>query len=297
MYTQYTFNKAGMNPAAAGTDITQTYNYVLGLNRQWLSFENGPKSNFVNFSYTKRPPRGYRFWQNFGIYVDTEDAGLFTNTGVYAGYAIHTLLRKKTVLSFGLYAGGRRYRRSLFNFDQNDPAIQNGSATVLLYPDIIPGIRLSNNKFFAGLSVRQITVSKLQDRSGNRIGGPSRLNPTVYFEYGRTIEISETFLVMPCFALNVPVISPPTIDGTLMFYFSNRVGFGLSARNASFASAIFQIRFLQNVTAGFSYSYPINKVRYVAQNSYEIMIGITPLGMNTRLVGVNEIVRCPTLTY
>src|SRR5687768_2358865 len=91
MYTQYTFNKAGMNPAASGTDITQKYYYVFGLNRQWLAFENAPKSNFVNFSYTIRPPRAYKFWQNVGIYVDNEDAGLMGNMGGYLSYSVHTL--------------------------------------------------------------------------------------------------------------------------------------------------------------------------------------------------------------
>src|SRR5436190_7475909 len=115
MFTQYTFNKAGMNPAASGTDMNQKYNYVFGLNRQWIDFDNAPKTNFFNFSYTIRPPRGYKFWQNAGLYVDNEDAGLMTNGGVYLTYTIHTLIRKKTVLSFGLFAGARRYARSPFN--------------------------------------------------------------------------------------------------------------------------------------------------------------------------------------
>src|SRR5688572_25068404 len=104
MYTQYTFNKAGMNPASSGTDINQKFYFVGGLNRQWIAFDNAPKSNFVNFSYTIRPPRGFRYWQNIGIYFDTEDAGLMNNGGAYISYTIHTLLRKKNVFSMGLFA-------------------------------------------------------------------------------------------------------------------------------------------------------------------------------------------------
>jgi hypothetical protein len=102
---------------------------------------------------------------------------------------------------------------------------------------------------------------------------------------------------MPSFAVNAPLIAPPILDGSIMFYMWNRLGLGAAVRNASFASGILQLRFVKNMTAGFAYSYPINKTRLVAQNSYEIMIGITPLGMNTRIAGVNEIVRCPDLTY
>lgn len=297
MFTQYTFNKAGMNPAASGTDITQTFNYVFGLNRQWLAFDNAPKSNFVNLSYTIRPPRGYRFWQNVGFYADNDDAGLISNMGAYLSYSLHTLLRKKNVVSFGIFAGIRRYARSAFQFDANDPAVRNSKNSLLLYPDLIPGVRISNKKYFAGISVRQLTVNKLKDFKGNRIGGPSLLYPSVYLEYGRTTELGEQLLMMPSLALNAPIKGVPNLDAMLMFYIANRVGLGASVRNASFASGIFQLRFLKNVTAGFAYSYPINRTRLVAQNSYEFIIGITPMGMNTRLVGVNSIVRCPTLTY
>jgi type IX secretion system PorP/SprF family membrane protein len=297
MYTQYTFNKTGMNPAASGTDIKQDFYYVYGLNRQWLAFENAPKGNFVNFSYTLRPPRSYRFWQNFGIYADNEDAGLVRNFGVYGTYAIHTLLRKKTVLSMGIFAGARRYARSTSGFDQNDPAVQNSNIVLWMYPDIIPGIRLSTKEYFMGLSVRQIIFPSLKNFNGNQIGSPSKLRPNIYFEYGRTTELSDQLLMMPSFAINAPIIGPPTVDGTLMFYYANRIGIGAAARNLNFASGILQIRFLKNMTAGFAYSYPLNKTRFVSQHSYEIMIGITPLGMNTNLIGPNAIVRCPSLTY
>jgi type IX secretion system PorP/SprF family membrane protein len=297
MFTQYTFNKAGLNPAASGTDMNQKYNYVFGVNRQWLDFDNAPKTNFFNFSYTIRPPRGYKFWQNAGIYIDNEDAGLMTNAGAYLSYTIHTLVRKKTVLSFGLFAGGRRYARSPFNFDPADPAVRNSKTSLLLYPDIIPGVRLSNKSFFAGISVRHLTINKLKDFNGNKIGSGSLLNPSIYLEYGKTIELGEQLLMMPSVALNTPILAPPIIDGSLMFYLANRAGLGVSVRNMSFASGIFQIRFLQNMTAGFAYSYPINKTRLVAQTSYELMIGVTPMGMNHKFIGVNAIARCPTLSY
>ena len=103
--------------------------------------------------------------------------------------------------------------------------------------------------------------------------------------------------MMPSVALNTPILAPPLVDGTLMFYLANRAGLGIAVRNMSFASGIFQIRFLRDMTAGFAYSYPINKTRLVAQNSYEFMIGVTPMGMNHKFIGVNAIARCPTLSY
>lgn len=296
-YTQYTFNKAGMNPAASGTEINQKYYYAFGFRRQWLDFDNAPKQNFINLSYTLRPPRSYRYWQNFSFYADNDDSGLMTHTGLYGGYAIHTLFRKKLTASFGVHAGVRKYIRSVGAFDANDPVVQNNRSSVLLYPDIIPGVRLSNAKFFIGASVKQITISKIQDFSGRRFGGPSRLTPTVYFEYGRKIPVSDRLLMMPSVAVNLPVLSLPIADMNLMFYYANRIGAGVSFRNLSFASAILQIRFLQTATVGFAYSYPVNITRYGAQNTFELMIGVVPMGMDSKLEGKHSVARCPSLSY
>ena len=48
MYTQYGFNKAGINPAAAGTEINQGLFYTFGVNRPWSGIDNSPKQNFTN---------------------------------------------------------------------------------------------------------------------------------------------------------------------------------------------------------------------------------------------------------
>lgn len=297
MYTQYTFNRAGLNPAASGLDINQEYNYVIGLNKQWVGFENAPRNNFLNVSYTIRPLRAYKYWQNAGFYFDQENSGLTGSTGLYGSYTFHMLLRKKTVLSFGVFGGARQYERSAFAFDPNDPAVKNSRSTLWVYPDIIPGFRITSKKFWAGIALRQVTTPSLKNFKGRKIGSPSKLKPNIYLEYGRNIELSEFVLMMPSVAINLPVLAPPTIDGSLLFYFVNRVGAGVSIRNASFASGILQVRFLKSMTAGFAYSYPVNASRYVAQNSYEFMLGITPQGMNTKLIGSTSVARCPTLSY
>lgn len=297
MYTQYTFNKAGLNPAASGTDIEKEYYYAFGSARQWVDFDNAPKQNFLNISYTIRPPRSYKSWQNVGIYAEVDNTGLMGNTSLYGSYTRHFLLRKKLIFSFGAHLGVRKFDRSLSAFDNNDPAVNKTKSSVIVYPDLIPGVRLTDKKYFVGLSLRQITITKLQDFKGRRIGSPSRLQPTLYFEYGRMITLSNNLMMMPSFAINTPIISLPIADVNVMFYYANRFGLGAGIRNTSFVSGIFQIRFLQNMTAGFAYSYPINMTRYAARNSYEVMIGIVPMGMDTRLTGRHSITKCPTLSY
>lgn len=296
-YVQYLFNKAGMNPAASGANINQQYSYVFGMNRQWVDFDNSPKTTFVNFSYTIRPPRSYRRWQNIGIYADNDQSGLIGNTNVYANYTMHILVRNKLVASFGAYLGVRRFERSVSSFDQGDPAVQKSRTSVIIYPDIIPGFRLSGKKFFTDISVRQISMTRLKDFKGRKIGSPSQLRPSVFFDYGRKIPLSDNLLMIPSLAANIPLLGPPSADVNLMFYYATRIGAGLAIRNTNFASAVLQIRFLENMTAGFAYSYPLNVTRYASPHSFEIMVGVTPLGMDAKFSGKHSIARCPTLDY
>lgn len=297
LYVQHGFNPAGLNPAAGGFDNTKKVNFIFGTTRLWGTFENSPRSSFVNFSYTIRPPRGYRYWQNAGIYFEDVQAGLMGSSGIYGSYTFHLLVEKKNILSMGLMGGARFYTRSTGTFDLRDPAISKSQPSLWVYPDLIPGIRYTTKKYYAGLSARQITITSLKNWKNRRIGSPSLLQPTLYAEFGKSVEVAEQVLMVPSLALSMPILSPPTLDGSLLFYFMHRFGLGAAIRNSNFVSGILQIRLFETMTAGFSYSYPLNQTRYVAGNSFEIMIGVVPYGMSQKLFGISSVARCPTLAY
>ena len=103
--------------------------------------------------------------------------------------------------------------------------------------------------------------------------------------------------MMPSIAVNAPLFGPPLIDYNVMFYYANTLGFGVGMRNISSASAVFQFRFFKKITVGFAYTYPVGNIRYAAKNSYELMIGVIPIGMNTKVVGKHSIAKCPVLNY
>ncbi|MBA3683035.1 MAG: PorP/SprF family type IX secretion system membrane protein [Bacteroidetes bacterium] len=297
IYTQNVFNKAGMNPAAAGTDINQEFSYACGMNRQWTAFDQAPKSNFANFSLTIRPPRSYHYWQNVGFYIDTDQHGVMSNRGVYVNYSIHLLLRKNLIASFGVYGGARKFLIQTGSFDPNDPAIQKSNFFTFTYPDIIPGFRLSNKKFFFGIAARQISTAQLKDFQKHQIGSPSKLNTSLFIDFGRIIPLNDKFLLLPSITVNAALVGAPAADVNIMVYYANVMGFGLALRNGSFLSAIYQVRILKNLSVGLCYSYSLNNARVVAPNSYEIMIGMTPMGLSSKFTGRHSIARCPALEF
>lgn len=296
-YIQYAFNKAGASPAASGTNINQKITYIFGANRQWLDYDRAPKSTFVNFSYTLRPPRSYSYWQNVGAYVERDQSGLISNNSFYASYTIHLLLRKNLVTSFGVFAGFRKFFLSPGIIDPNDPISNKVTSSLYTYPDLIPGIRLSNNKFFFDVSARQVSVQHQEDFKGRKLGGPSYLNPTIFVTYGKFIPVNDYFLAMPSVAVNMAILSAPSINAGLMMYYGNRFGFGASCRNFSFINAIVQFKIFQNLSVGMAYSYTTNKSNVAAPHSYEIMMGVTPMGLDMKYHGKRSIARCPTLEF
>lgn len=297
-YIQYIFAKGVVNPAASGTNINQKYYYTFGSNRQWVNFDNAPKSNFGNVSFTIRPPRSYSYWQNVGVTIENEQSGILTYNGFYANYTIHLLLRKNLIASFGVNAGFRKFFLSNGLIDPNDPVLQKTTSHSFAYPDIVPGFRLSNKKFFFDISAKQISINQQKDPFTNhQIGSPSKLNPTIFMAYGRVFPISENWIMLPSVGINMAFISPPSVAPTLMFYYANRFGFGLAARNLSFTSAIFQVRILENLSVGLCYSYSINETNVAAPNSYEIMIGVAPMGLGNKTKGRRSVAKCPALDF
>ncbi len=296
-YVQYIFNKAGVDPAASGTNINQKLTFVAGANRQWIAMDNAPKQTFVNVSYTIRPPRSYSYWQNVGAYIENDQSGIFTNTNYYVSYTIHLLLRKNLIASFGTFAGFRKFSISSGILDPNDPVLQKSNYQTYVYPDFIPGFRLSNKKFFFDISAKQITANKVADFSGNQIGGPSKLNPTFYISYGKVFPLSDYFTFLPSISLNQAIIGVPSFNTNLLFYYSNRMGFGLATRNLNFIGAIFQVRLFENLSVGLSYSYSLSKISTVAPNSYEIMVGIVPMGLGGKYRAGRSVAKCPALDF
>jgi type IX secretion system PorP/SprF family membrane protein len=300
IYTQSTFNKAGINPAASGTDINQKIYYTFGVARPVIAFNNGPKQNFANLSFTIRPPRSYHYWQNIGFYVEADQSGIITNQSIYGSYTFHLLVNSNLVASFGVFAGARKFLINTALLDANDPIVQKTNFKANAYPDIIPGFRLSNKKFFFEISAKQITAIQQKDiisKNAKQIGGPSYLFANLFFSYGKFIPINNDFVLLPSIILNSPLIAVPNVDANMMLFYNNLFGAGISLRNTNFLSVIFQLKILKNLALGVAYSKTVNKLYTVAPNGFEIMVGVTPMGLNTKFTGHKSIARCPVLEF
>ena len=297
-FTQFTFNKYGYNPAAAGTNINNNLELIIGGRKQWIGLNRAPTSNFLSVNYTIKPERSYKHWHNFGFYLANESAGIYRNDSYYLSYTIHLPLNKKTYLSFGIFGGLKNFSVDKASISKSDPVF---AATYddyfLAYPDFIPGMRLYSKKKFLDVSVKQLYKNR-QVQGNKQIGHKSLLVPQLYVSFGNKYLLNNGFLFVPAFNIHTSFTNIPSVELNMMTYYLRRLGLGISIRNKDFVSGILQVRFLKNMTFGLSYDYSINQLNQVAPNTIEFMIGLTPL-MN--FMGIDNeqynITKCPSFDF
>jgi type IX secretion system PorP/SprF family membrane protein len=295
-FTQFTFNKYGYNPAAAGSNINAKIEAIGGIRKQWVGFGRAPASNFFSVNYTFKPPRSYKRWHNAGVYVANDTYGLFQNFGIYGSYTLHLPLNKRTTMSFGIFGGIRRFSFSTSSISSDDPAGKNNVAYFWAYPDIIPGFRVYNKKMFFDVSIQQIYKNR-QVQGNKQIGNKSKLSQTVYISFGRRFFFDNYFVVVPSFNLRSTYTTIPSAEFNLMAYYKKRIGIGASVRDKNFISGIVQVRLYKTTTIGFAYDYSLNKISRTSPHSVEFMFGVTPLMMLEGDKIKNSVAKCPTFDF
>ncbi len=277
-YTQFLFNKAGYNPAAAGNSLLSPFEVIFGGRTQYIGMRNNPNVAFLSAHYTFIPQRAYRNWHSVGVYVDQDRNGVFVDNSIYLRYSLHQLITKKTILAVGLFAGLKQFSLNSSMIDRSDPVVASSAKSVLIYPDIVPGIRLTNKKFFADLSLWQTTSFRQKGFfSSKQIGSPSMLPPHYIFNLGYKFFLPLENKLMIAFNMRGTYKTMPNFELNVMNYWYTRFAYGFSVRDRNFVCGIFQIRIINNLIVGFAYDLSVNKLFRPATHTGEIMIGISPI--------------------
>ena len=296
-FTQYTFNKYGYNPAAAGTNINSKLEVIAGIRKQWIGFPNAPSATFFSGNYTFKPERSYKRWHNAGIYISNEKVGAFQNFAAYGSYTLHMPLTYKYNISFGIFLGVRRFSLTNGILSPYDPVYDVTSPiNFFAYPDFIPGIRIYNKKMFFDISVQQIYKNR-REQGYEQIGHQSFLVQQLYVTYGKRFFLENGFTLVPSVNMHTSYISIPSVELNIMAFYVKRIGIGVSIRNKDFISGILQLRFGKKSMIGFSYDYSINKFNSLAPSTLEFMIGLTPLMMMEASYGKNRSNKCPNFDF
>ncbi len=286
-YTQYVFNHFSINPAVAGSK--DCLDVRLGFRKQWVGFPGAPTTGWVSLQGCIRP-KGKPFYRNrhgFGAWIEADQTGPLGYTLFYLAYAYHIQLSHDYFMSLGTFAGIKQEKLNLGDvvaLDNSDPALSN-DGSVIVYPEITPGIWVYNKSGWMGLALHQVLNNRIKD-----VGNDSRLSRHFLASAGHRFRMSRNFGVTPSTLLKFSPHSPLAIDLNVMLEYRRRMGLGVSYRNQDAVAFMLKVPFLKFFTLGYSYDITTSRLRVASSNTHEIVLAIYPCGADDPS---KAIVRCP----
>lgn len=279
----YLWNWASVNPAALGTE--NALDLKMNYRKQWSGIEGAP----ITFSFLAQSP----LFQNeieplsatyhaTGLEAYHNQAGLWSETGIYARYAYHltlsqrdewdanSRLRMSFGASFGLKTiGFDASKATLYN--PNDNVVQNNQQSTV--PDANIGIWLQNDRFFGGFGVYQLFENNIN------IGQGDALERYYNLSAGATIHLTKNIVVSPSVLLNVNKTTDIQWDLNTKLAYNNLIWTAINYRHQRAIQAFLGTR----ITAwlDIAYSYEFSTVIKNNENNFnslgttnEILIGI-----------------------
>jgi type IX secretion system PorP/SprF family membrane protein len=266
LFTQYMFNKLVVNPAYAGTremltvDILDRY--------QWLGIDGAPRTITIA---AHAPLRNNKV--GLGLYIYRDALGPTINQGVMGTYAYH-LQTAKGRFSFGLQFGIK-----YFNFDWNAIRIQDPDFLFMpqdvqkISPDANFGIYYQTNRFYAGLSSKQL----LQNEYGvGTVEGKttfSRLMRHFYGMAGVAIPLDKKIVFRPSTLFKYVQNAPLQVDLNASFLFSNIFWVGASYRTEKAVTFLSEFRITPGIRLGYSFDLYLNELQLHNKGSHEFRLG------------------------
>jgi type IX secretion system PorP/SprF family membrane protein len=219
-YSQYRMNEFLFNPAIAGSDGYTAVNLIA--REQWLGIPSSPKTHAIAFQ-TRFLPSSFIFRGNsvrkhrsstsrdsrvgLGAFIYNDRTGLLDRTGAQFSYAYHIPM-SRSQLSFGLSLNFYQFKfdhspdKIVLADNDLDQTLQNSYKNMYI-PDLNFGVYLYSGRYYAGLSITDLTqagliISKNEKsdyqtvRNYLLIGGYRyRLNYNLVLEPNTLIKVSE----------------------------------------------------------------------------------------------------------
>jgi type IX secretion system PorP/SprF family membrane protein len=286
-YTQYVFNHFSVNPGVAGSK--DCLDVRLGFRKQWIGFPGAPTTGWASLHGTlKNKKKDYiRNKHGLGCFIEADETGAIGYSHFYLAYAYHIQMAKDFYMSLGTFAGVKQQKLDVGTInalDPTDPLLTN-DGSVMVYPEIWPGIWLYSKSGWAGLSIPQALGNRIKD-----VGEDSRLTRHFLLSGGRRLKINKKMALVPSTLVKVSPSSPVAFDLNAMLEYKRKLGLGVSYRNQDAVAFMVKIPFLKYFTFGYSYDINTSRLRVANTNTHEVILAIYPCGGEDPN---KAIVRCP----
>jgi len=292
VYSQYMINKFLLNPAVAGAN---GYTFInIAAREQFVGLVNAPRtfsltaqSRMLEDSYIrkhlmirKNPNKASRDTRiGLGGQIYTDRNGLVTKTGIQFSYAYHINFNNKFQLSMGLTGAAFQYKLddSDAYLAHVDDQLLDGKRKSFWVPDASMGVYITDNKYYAGISMSDVFGSSL------------KLGKDIFKENFRTLR-HYTFMTGYRFrfenglsfepsAFLTSTVQATRFDLNAKGYFRDDYWFGLSYRSDNTLVTMLGMQ-IEMFYFGYAFDASFNAIGNYSSGSHEIMMGIR-LGDNS----------------
>ena len=223
-YTQFMFNKMGLNPAYAGANDAPCISAIF--RNQWLSVNGAPQTQLLTFNM---PIRNKRI--GIGASLVRNTIGITENYTAEAAYA-YRLRLGRGYLRLGLQGSVRLLRNDFSEVESTQPKETDGAIPVGLQSKFVPnfgaGAYYSSGSFYIGLSIPRLLTNSIDlADSGMEI---SREVNHVYAMGGVLLGLGENLQLQPQILLKYVKGAPFDADVNINFIFMDKFTTGVSYR-------------------------------------------------------------------
>lgn len=272
LYTQFMYNKLGLNPAFAGNHPLMS---VTGLARsQWIGFEGAPNTQTVSLN---APLSDQKI--GLGLNLTRNTIGISERQTIDAIYSYRVGIGEGT-LSLGLQGSARRYQ-----IDFTDPRL-NGITDKNLDPavDVIGfdenvinfggGVYFNTSHFYVGLSSPRLIERNISFAS--ELGFSTEVRH-ILFMIGGALDLNDDWTMTPQAMFRHTTNSPFDLDVNLSWTWRSYLTGGLTYRHggdsSSFAESIdvlFGIQANRQLMISAAYDFTLSQIRNHASGSFEV---------------------------
>ncbi len=286
----YLWNWATVNPAALASE--NILDLKMNYRRQWSGIQGEP----TTFLFLAQSPLSQNkievlspTYHATGLEAYHNEAGLWSETGIYARYAYHltlsqrdewdadSRLRMSFGASFGLKTiGFDASKATLYN--PNDNAIQNNQQSTI--PDANVGIWLRNDRFFGGFGVYQLFENNVN------IGQSDNLERYYNLSAGGNIHLTENFILSPSFLMNINKTTDISWDLNAKLAYNDLIWTAINYRHQRAIQTFLGTRITSWLDIAYSYEFSTfinnndNNFNSLGTTN-EILIGIRLFNKNT----------------
>ena len=273
-YSQYMVNGQLINPAYSGSRevLSLSGNYV----KSWTFFPGAPTHQLLSVN---TPLKNNKI--ALGGILGNRKIGAYQTLYGSFDYAFRLLLKKNSVLSFGLRVTAEQKKEDFDDLfvDPNDPVFVNNS---VFQPNFGFGIYYYTKRFYLGLSIPRMVTYGLPDTTGMVMS----FDPVDYrylFTSGVVIGKGDLkwkpSVLLQYFGMEKDL----RVDINSMFLFlDERIWLGGSYRTGAENLAdqivgIIELKVLPQLMIGYSYDHPLGSYGSLLGGSHEIFLRFEPV--------------------